>query len=401
MSLVHNPMRFLPLLVAQSALSILSGVAYVPSFPAMAEEFAVPIADIQATLTVYFLALAGGQIIIGPMSDHMGRRPIMIAGLMVSTLGAIACAFAPSIELVMLARILQALGSCAGFVVTRAVIREIFPREDASRAMSYLTAGVALAPAAAPILGGFIQDSFGWRATFIFLGLVASATLALLYRKLPETNPGANVRARETHFFAHMIMSYSRLLRSRSFVGLGLVTMAIFFGLFGYTAVAPELIITQMGHAPREYGLMAAIVPLGFMAGSFLSARLGRTLETRWLVEIGIAIQILSGGLMALLALLDIHNAAALIGPMTLWSVGMGLCLANLVVLTMSLFPAIAGAASALSGFMQTMGSSGGSGAMQFLPHTNLVTGVMVLLFALLALAAWKGLGQAAAKHPY
>lgn len=397
MSTPDNPMRLLPLLVAQSALSILSGVMYVPSFPALSAEFNAPLADVQATFTVYFLALALSQLLIGPLSDRMGRRPVMIAGLSLSGAAALACAFAPSLGFLIVARAAQAVGSAAGFVVTRAVVREIFPRNQVGRAMSYLTMGIALAPAAAPALGGVIQDLAGWRFSFIFIAVIAFGVLVLLYRKLPETFAPGEGEAKS--FLADMANGYGQLLRDGSFLSLSLISLLTFGGLFAYTAVAPELIIAQLDYSPSLYGLLATLPPLGFMFGSFLSARLGRAYASSQLIEWGLMLQAAGGLIMLALPMVGVHHAFALVGPMTIWSVGMGLCLANLVVIIMGLFPAIAGTASALSGFLQTMGSSGGSGMMQALPHhTPALSAAVVLGTALLSIAIWAGRARPAAK---
>jgi DHA1 family bicyclomycin/chloramphenicol resistance-like MFS transporter len=176
------------LLTALVALGPLSTDLYLPSLPALTAYFGVGEAAGQLTLSAFLLGLAGGQIIYGPLSDRYGRRPVLLFGLALYAIASIVCVFAPSIQVLVIARFCQACGACVGPVLGRAVVRDVYGREGAARILSYLSAAIALAPAIGPIIGGFVETWFGWRANFIVLSLYGAAALALTFAILPETN---------------------------------------------------------------------------------------------------------------------------------------------------------------------------------------------------------------------
>ncbi len=397
---VPQPARLLPLLTALVAVGIIASTIYMPSLPDMAREFAVSVARVQTTLTVYLLGLGTGQLFFGPLSDRFGRRIVLLGGLALCAAASLACAVAPTVELLALTRIAQALGACAGMVVTRAIIRDVYERHDAARAASLLGVAIAVAPAIAPILGGYIHETLGWRASFVFVTLLAAAMLVPV-RRLPETNRHPQL---QHSLMRGITVSFAELLRSRGFLAFSGVIAGIFGALYSFVAGAPVVIIDGLGLAPSSYGLVAALPTGGYLAGSLISSRITVKLGIEPMVDLGLGVIVASS--LVLLALVGAGHVsvAGLIGPMILWMVGFGIALPNAIAGALSINPRIAGAAAALSGFLQMMGGASGSSALAALPKGDPLALVgTVAAFSLVVTALWLALrrhaGPGAALH--
>ena len=209
--------------------------SYLPSFPAIQREFAVSPLEVQQTLTAYLVAFAVMTLFLGSLSDSFGRRPVILACLAVYVLGSIGCTFAESFPQLLLFRATQGLSAGAGWVVGRAIIRESFPGHDAQRLLSLITMIFGLAPALAPVIGGWLQGAFGWRAVFAFLTLYGALQLAVCWRALPETHP---IEKRQPFSPAPLFRTYLTLASSRSLRLLSLAVALNFCGFFLYIAAA-------------------------------------------------------------------------------------------------------------------------------------------------------------------
>src|SRR6266446_10357734 len=183
------------LLTALVALGPMSTDLYLPSLPGLLRHFDADIAEVQLTLSVFLVGLAVGQLVYGPLSDRFGRRPVLLAGLILYVVASAICALAPGVPTLIAARLLQATGACAGPVVCRAVVRDVHGREGAARILSYMGAAMALAPTLGPILGGFLELWFGWRAAFAVMTLYGAAGLVIVALALPETNLAPDLHA--------------------------------------------------------------------------------------------------------------------------------------------------------------------------------------------------------------
>ncbi len=338
------------LLTAMVALGPISTDLYLPSLPAIGAAFGVSNAEVQLTLSVFLAGFAVSQLVYGPLSDRFGRRPVILGGLALYLLATIVCAFAGSIEVLILARFLQALGACVGPVLGRAVVRDIYGRERAARMLSYMGMAMALAPAFGPILGGFLEVWFGWRANFAALAAFAVATLAGALVTLPETNRWKSPDATRP---GHLLATYLGLLRHRSYIGYVLVTACTYAGIFSFISGSAFVLIGLLGLSPDVYGFCFAAIVVGYMAGTFLSGRLTLALGLERMVQLGTAVQVAGGAAGLGLLLLDSVTLAGIVLPVVVFMLGTGLAMPNAQAGAIGPFPRAAGSASALLGFFQ------------------------------------------------
>lgn len=374
-------------MTALTAIGIAGATLYVPSFPDLGRDFAASVGQVQLTLTTYLLGVGVGQLLFGPLSDRLGRRPVILGGTALCAAASVACMLAPTIGALTLARLFQAFGACTGMVVTRAIVRDLFERHEAARAVSLLGIAIAVAPALAPIVGGLLHEAFGWRSTFAALALMAAAAGLWAWRSLPETNVQKLV---ERSFLRTMLESYRDLVRAPAFRAFALVVGGIFGTLYAYVAAAPALLIDVLGLTPALFGLLSALGPLGFIAGSSLSSRVTIRLGIERLVTTGLWVSVAGGMLMLALPAAGHVSVAGVIGPIVLWSVGFGLSFPNAIAGAVSVLPRVAGAAAALTGFLQLGGGAFGTMAAYALPKGSaLAMGAAVAGLSAATLIGW------------
>ncbi len=332
------------------AIGAISTDLYLPSLPAIAAAFETDAAEVQLTLSVFLAGFALSQIACGPMSDAWGRRPVLIGGLSLYLAATLLCIFAPTIEVLIGARFVQALGGCAGVVLARAIVRDIHGREEAARMLSYMSLAMALAPAVGPILGGLLQSSFGWQVNFVALALFALVMLASVVALLPETNPWRDPGALRA---GRLAANYRRLAGDRAYLGYVLVASAAYSGIFAFISGSSFLIIDGLGLPPHLYGFCFAAVVVGYMCGAFASGRLNRRLGLDRLILLGAGLACL-GGLPSLgLTLAGPPSLVGLVLPVAVYCAGAGLLLPNAMAGAVGNYPRMAGTASALLGFIQ------------------------------------------------
>jgi DHA1 family bicyclomycin/chloramphenicol resistance-like MFS transporter len=350
----------LGLITALVALGVLSMALYVPSLPAIRDEFGVTTDAVQRTLTVFLGGFAVAQLIIGPLSDSLGRRPVLLGGLVAYAAASLLCALAPDITWLTVARFLQGFAACVGPVVGRAVVRDLFEGEAASRAFSLVGTALAIVPALAPILGGVIQANLGWEAAFLTLGAIGIALGGVSLLRLRETLGEPLIGAMAPRRLAGI---YANLFRNGPFMGHAMAGGFTFGGFFAYFSDAPFLFIDVLGIAPDIFGLLMIFTVTGYASGSFLSGRLVRRLTPRRLILIGTGLSVTAS--LLLLILSDQLSLGRVIGPMTLYTFGFGLALPASLAGALAPFPRAAGSASALLGFIQMAAGGVASLAVQ------------------------------------
>jgi len=337
------------ILVAATATGPLALNIFVPSMPGLVRVFDTDYATIQLTLTLYLVGVAVAQLIYGPLSDRFGRRPLLLAGVAIYVLASVLCALAWSIEVLIVGRILQAVGGCAGMVLGRAIVRDVYERNRAASVLAIVTMAMAVAPAIAPALGGYIEIGYGWNATFLVPMVMGVIVLAGAIRGLNETNlhlaPRIDLIA--------MLRSYGELLRSRAFIGYAGNTAMSVGAFFSFLAGAPYVMIEILDREPSEYGFYFMLISVGYMTGNFGASRLSQRLGVDRMIPIGVAISIVGAVLGASLLVAGIVTAASVFLPMMLVAVGNGLSQPNGIAGAVSVNPRIAGAASGLMGFTQ------------------------------------------------
>ncbi|MFN4275651.1 MAG: multidrug effflux MFS transporter [Ferrovibrio sp.] len=343
------------ILVAMSAIGPMALNIFMPSMPGLARHFQVDYGLVQLTLTVYLIGLSVAQLVYGPLSDRYGRRPVLLWGLAIFCLGSLACTLAPSIEFLMVGRGLQAIGGCAGLVLGRAIIRDLYDRDRSAAMIGYVTMAMSLAPMFSPALGGYLDTLLGWRASFAFCVLAGAIVLAAVLLTLPETlaEPGLG------EGIGPMLRSYASLLRSPAFCGYALQTAFTSGVFFAFIAGAPFVVVTVMGLPPSAYGLWFIVVSLGYLTGNFCTGRFAVRLGVDRMIAIGAIIGLLGILALATTGWLGLLTLPGLFLPMAVVALSNGLTLPNGTAGAVSVNPRAAGAAAGLSGALQMLVGAG------------------------------------------
>lgn len=347
------------LLTMLVALGPISTDLYLPSLPAIREAFAVSAGTAQLTLSVFMAGFAVSQLAYGPVSDRFGRRPALLGGLALYLGATLACTLAAGIGQLIAARFVQALGACAGPVLARATVRDVFDRERGAEVLAYMTMAMALAPALGPMVGGYLQVAFGWRATFAALLAFAAVLAAGVLTVLPETNRHRDPAATDA---ARIVATYGFLARQRAYRGYVATLSLCFAGLFAFVSGASFTLIEGFGLSPDAFALSFALVVVGYMLGTFATGRLTRAWGVDRLIALGVAANVLGGVAMLALVAAGLGGAPAVVACQAVYMLGAGLVLPNAMAGAVGPYPRIAGSASALLGFVQ-MGFAGIVGA--------------------------------------
>ncbi|HUM17235.1 MAG TPA: multidrug effflux MFS transporter [Candidatus Nitrosotalea sp.] len=348
-------MRIEVLLTAVVGLGALSIDMFLPSLPAIAGAFDSRPATVQLTVTLFLMAFAASQLVYGPLSDRFGRRWVLIGGLALYSVAGLACALAPTIGILIGARVLQALGGGAGPVVARAVVRDLHERERAARVFSYMAMVQSLNPMLAPVVGGYVHESFGWRAVFYVLAAAGALFVALMAAGVRETNVRRDHTALQP---GAMGRNLAVLLTDRAYLAYVLVNALMFGGQFAFISGSSFVLIGALGVSPSIFGLCFGAVALGLTTGTVLSGRFGARLGLDRTILCGTTIGAAAGLGLAALAWTGILTVAAIIAPMYVFAVGLGLTLPNGTAGAVGPFPRMAGLAAAVAGFLQMTGSA-------------------------------------------
>jgi DHA1 family bicyclomycin/chloramphenicol resistance-like MFS transporter len=350
-----NSLSVTALLTALVALGPISTDLYLPSLPNLARYFTVGVDDIQLTLSIFLVGLATAQLAYGPLSDRFGRRPVLLVGLAIYVIATVVCMLSPSVPVLIAARFVQAVGACVGPVLGRAVVRDVYGREGAARVLAYMSAAMALAPAIGPILGGFLEEWFGWRINFLVLVIYGSGGLAIAWRILPETNKAPDLQAAQP---IRILLGYRGFLNHRAYVGYVLCCAFAYSGIFAFISGSSYVLQEVVGLGPIGFGLCFAGVVIGYIIGTIVAGRLSRRLGIDRLIAVGAVIGVAGGALLLALALAGptrsgLAGALLIVGPMLVFMIGVGLVLPNSIAGAIGPFARSAGAASALLGFTQ------------------------------------------------
>lgn len=348
--------------------------AFLPSFPDIAQEFDAADWQMQQTLSLYLLAFGATTLVYGPLSDAFGRRRVILASLAFYTVSSIGCALAGSIHGLLAARIGQGLSASAAVVIGRAIVRDVFHGAHAQRVMAQVMLLFGVAPAVAPILGGYLHDAYGWRSVFWFLAGLAVFLWLWTAVMLPET---LSTAYRQTAHPRAVAKAYWRALRHVPFVLLVVCFGLNFSGLFLYVAGSPKILYTHLGLGANQFGYFFVPVVAGLMLGAFISGRLaGRYTHAR-AVWLGFAVMLVAAMANLAVSAWKQPTLVSVIGPVALYAVGMALAMPNISLLALDCLPNRRGLAAAVQSFVQ----------MVFLAFT---AGVIVPLLAerLAAMAA-------------
>jgi len=335
------------LLVAMTACGTLGMHIIIPALPATARALDMSIGTAQLTITLYLIGLAIGQLLYGPLSDRLGRRPVLLGGLSLFTLASIVTALAPTASILIGARILQSLGGCAGLVLGRAAVRDGATADKAAGQLALLTLVMAMVPAVAPAIGGYLTAYIHWRASFVLLALFGGVTLAACALLMPETlsQPLAPRRS--------MLTAYARLLRSPRFLGYAVGGACSTTAFYGFMSASPFIFETQLHQPAQRIGLYYLLLMLGVAAGSLGANRVAGRLPVRTALRIANGLGILGAALFALADATGTLSVATVVAPVSLFMVGAGMASPFALAGSVSVNPQAIGAASGLYGFIQ------------------------------------------------
>lgn len=338
------------LLTTLVALGPLSTDLYLPSLPTLAEVFHTDAARVQLTLSIYLVGFAVAQLAYGALSDRFGRRPVMLGGLLLYFMASIGCALAGSIEMLIAARFLQAVGACAGPVLGRAIVRDVWGPVEAVRVLAYVSGAMALAPLVGPTLGGFFTVWFGWQANFALLALFSGLQLGAVWLWLGESNAHPDPTATRP---GRILGNFRILLVDRNYVGYLLSLSFSYSALFAFISGSAFILIGRFGLRPEVFGMCFGLVVAGYISGSTLSGSLVRRFGGDRLLMFGGWLGAVAGLAMWGLDLSGVQHLAAVLVPMFVVTLSVGLVMSNAVGRALAPYPKMAGAASALMGFSQ------------------------------------------------
>jgi DHA1 family bicyclomycin/chloramphenicol resistance-like MFS transporter len=368
-----------------TALGPLSTDMYLPSLPAIAQEFGATTGQAQLTLSAFLFGFAAGQFFYGPVSDRVGRKPVLLFGLGLFTLASLVCALAPSIEIMVAARFVQALGASGPIVLGRAIVRDFYEGARAGRELSRMGTIMGVVPAVAPVLGGLIAAVSGWRVTFGVMILCGAALAATVIWRLPES---IRAKSEVPISFPSILKGFGILLRHPGYRVYVALSMLAYGGLFAFISGSSFVLQGHYGLTEIAFAFSFAVVVVGFIIGTTLAQRLVGPRGLDGTIRFGVACLALGGVLMLGTVAAGVPSSLAITGPMAVYGIGVGLTMPQAMASALMPFPARAGAASSLLGICQMtfaailgilLGQGLGASALP-LPAAVAATGVLALV---------------------
>ena len=353
----------LTLLASLAALGVLATNIMLPAFPSIAGDLGVDPRDLAITLSVFFVVFAVGQLFVGPLADALGRRPFVLGGLVVFVAGSVVCALASSLSMLVTGRAIQAVGACAASVLARAIARDLFQREELTRALALVMIAMAAAPGFAPALGTVMTTLLGWRSTF-YLVAILGVLVALHYRlSIGETLPPD--RRRPARLVA-TLRSYADLATDGRFIAPAAAVSLVIGCLYSFFGAAPAIMMTGMGVSAGGMSLFFAATVFIVFGSGLLTARLARRFGAARVGMAGTLMAVVSG--LWLLSQAGAADSAPFMAAVTLFLAGMGLVNPIGTAIALEPFADRAGAASALLGFLQMGCATIGTSLVGILP---------------------------------
>lgn len=368
-------LRMVLILGALSAFGPLAIDFYLPAFPAMAQAFATDEKHVQATLAAYFLGLSIGQLAYGPVADRFGRRKPLMFGVTLFTLASLACAYAPNLDTLVMARFIQALGGCAGMVLSRAIVSDKCDPVASAKVFSQLMLVMGLAPILAPMLGGVLVNLAGWQSIFLALSLFSAGCLLAVSLGLPESLPEHIPRQP----LSGALRQYLRLLADRVFLGHALTGGIAIAGMFAYIAGSPFVFIKLYGVPAEHYGWLFGTNAAGFILVAQVNARLLAKRGPAFLLGRAVWLYLVAGLVLLGVAALRPAQLWPLLVPLFICIASLGCIIPNASACAMSGQGARAGSASALMGCVQFSVAAGAAALVGLLHDGSAVPMAIVI----------------------
>lgn len=335
------------LLASLTAFGPLSIDMYLPAFPAIAENLGVPLSSVQLSLASFFVGLATGQIFYGPLTDRYGRKKPLYVGLGIYAVASVVCTFTKNVEMLIAFRFLQALGSCSGVVISRAIVRDLFTHQETAKVFSLLMLVMGAAPILAPVFGGQISEHFGWRMIFALLAVISTLCIVLIATFLPETHhPDQRVHIKDSWKI------YGSILKDRNFMGYALAGGAAQAGMFAYITGSSFVFINHFGIPAKSFGWVFGSNAVGLILCSQINTRLLKRLSYDAILEKIFVVLAVLGALLATAGILNWGFWGIMI-PLFLFIASLGMTFPNSTAGAMATQKKSAGSASALLGTLQ------------------------------------------------
>jgi DHA1 family bicyclomycin/chloramphenicol resistance-like MFS transporter len=363
-------------MVSPVALNIL-----LPALPDVAADLSLPISAVQLSFTLYLLALALGQLVLGPLADRFGRRPVLLAGVFIHMLGCVVAAMASDLTWLLVGRVLQALGGCTGMALARTIMLDRHSREVAAGKIGYITFSIGLSQAIAPTLGGYMNLIWGWQSLFYFSMILGTLSWLIVIFKLPETGTRHELK------LGRVLNHYLAVIKSPGYLSFALSTAVIACGFYLFIGSAPYLVAEQLQGSSADYGVWFLWVSIGFMAGSFVAGKISKQQGIAAMIKYGHLLSGL-GALIMVIALYSDFTYIGLFAPMALYTFGRGFSQPNsqsAAISTTSLGP---GTASGMIGFLQLLTGAMVAQATPWIMATNtMLIPILIALCPIVGLA--------------
>jgi DHA1 family bicyclomycin/chloramphenicol resistance-like MFS transporter len=373
------------LIVALGAVSL---SLYTPALPTLVQAFGTTPATIKLTLSVYFCGFAFAQLVCGPLSDAYGRKPVALAFYSIYLAGSVMAAMSPTVGWLLAGRALQGIGVAAGITVSRAIVRDQFTGQASARIMNLIGLMLAIGPAVSPTIGGLVLSTVGWHAIFLLMVVYGVAVVVILAVFVRETNRAPDAAMAHP---ARVLRNYALLLGDRRFMRSGLVLGLTLGGIYTLAALLPFVLIDKVGLTPVQFGLGMMAQTCSYFAGAALTGRLLRQVDSKRLVPAGLALVLLGAAWFAIGLRLVPPSLVTVMGPVGIWAFGNALIIPGATTGALAGFGSIAGAASALTGFLQIGGGLAGSaiGALLFADPFTALTTIVPIMAVLAGVAFW------------
>ena len=375
----------LALLAGLVALGPLSIDMYLPAMPSMREAFGTDISSMQLSISVYLLGFSLFHLLCGPLADSFGRKPVLLGGTTLFIAACLGCSLASDVEELLAWRFAQGIGACVGPTLARTITRDIFGPTRAARALSLIAMLMALAPAVAPTLGGLMLLVLPWPSIFVFLAIYAGAMVLLTLLYIPESLP-----MKQSLHPVVILGNYAQLLADPLYLTVTIAGGLAYAAMITYVSSSSFIYIQMLGVPVEYFGLIFLTTVLGYIGGSALSARLSSSRKSEQLILIGSAFTVGATVIMWLAFELFPDSVSAIMLPMIIFTMGLGIVLPHAMAIALKPFAHIAGTASALLGFVQMLLAAGTSALvglfLQTTPRPMILT-MVVISFVALALS--------------
>ena len=361
-----------------SAIGPFSIDMYLPGFPGIAKDLQTTIPRVGLSLSSFFIGICFGQFLYGPLLDRFGRKPPLYAGMILYLIASIGCIFVKSIDALIIIRLFQGLGGCAGMVAARALVRDIFPVSEIAKIFSLLMLVIAVSPIIAPTTGGFMAAHFGWQYIFVLLGVVAFLILIAIHFVLPagrQADTTLSLRPRST---INNFLMVAKLPQFMVYAFAGAIASA---GLYAYIAGSPFVFMEIYKVSEQQYGLIFAIIAAGLIIASQVNSLMLRRYSSEQIIRIALLLQAITGITLCAGSIFNIWNVYEMVGLIFIFLSCQGFTFPNSSALSLAPFAKNAGTASALLGGIQMgIGTLSSAAVSLFNNKTPLsMTGVMAL----------------------